>query len=157
MCCSVTQACLNVCDPMEGVAKPSSRGSSWPRDQTHITYISCTGRQVVYHRCHLGSPKKSMYPHTFYEKPPNNNAPTDGSIATNITRPFILLIVVFHTAFRITPTILKLTKTTEKQRLNQKDKYYKYYYRSWATSSVSFQIGKFERVLTYLFSRHVKL
>ena len=29
---------------------PSSRGSSWPRDRTHI------GRQVLYHKCHLGSP-----------------------------------------------------------------------------------------------------
>ena len=28
--------------------------SSWPRDQTHITSISCTGRQVIYWLCHLG-------------------------------------------------------------------------------------------------------
>ena len=27
--------------------------SSWPRDQTHITSISCTGRQVIYRLCHL--------------------------------------------------------------------------------------------------------
>ena len=32
-----------------GVAMPSSRGSSWPRDRTHISYISCTDRQVLYH------------------------------------------------------------------------------------------------------------
>ena len=34
---------------------PSSRGSSWPRDWTCISYIFCTGRQVRYHQCHLGS------------------------------------------------------------------------------------------------------
>ena len=30
---------------LEWVAMPSSRGSSWPRDQTHISY---TGRRVLY-------------------------------------------------------------------------------------------------------------
>ena len=25
------------------------RGSSWPRNQTHISYVSCIGRQVLYH------------------------------------------------------------------------------------------------------------
>ena len=56
-CCSDAQLCLTLCDPvncslpgssvhgilqariLEWVAVPSSRGSSWPRDQTHI---SCT-------------------------------------------------------------------------------------------------------------------
>ena len=28
---------------------PYSRGSSWPRDQTHITCISGIGRQILYH------------------------------------------------------------------------------------------------------------
>ena len=31
------------------VAMPSSRGSFQPRDQTHISYVSCTGRRVLYH------------------------------------------------------------------------------------------------------------
>ena len=35
---------------------PSSRISSRPRDQTYVSYVSCTGRQVLYHYCHLGSP-----------------------------------------------------------------------------------------------------
>ena len=35
---------------------PSSRGSSQPRDQTHVSYVSCNSRQVLYHYCHLGSP-----------------------------------------------------------------------------------------------------
>ena len=34
---------------LEWVATPSSRGSSWPKDQTHVSYISCIGRQVLYH------------------------------------------------------------------------------------------------------------
>ena len=34
---------------LEWVAMPSSRESSWPRDQTHVLYISCIGRQVLYH------------------------------------------------------------------------------------------------------------
>ena len=57
--CSVTQTCLTLCDPMdcsltgfsvhrssqarilEWVAISSSRESSWPRDQTHVSYVSC--------------------------------------------------------------------------------------------------------------------
>ena len=55
----VTQSCLTLCSPvdcsppgssvhgilqariLEWFAKPSSRGSSWPRDQTHVCYVSC--------------------------------------------------------------------------------------------------------------------
>ena len=32
------------------------RGSSQPRDQTHISYISCISRGVLYHQCHHRSP-----------------------------------------------------------------------------------------------------
>ena len=32
------------------------QGSSWPRDQTHVSYISCTGK--LYHQHHLGSPER---------------------------------------------------------------------------------------------------
>ena len=64
-------SCVRLCDPMncslpgssvqgilqarilEWVAIPSSRGSSQPRVRTHISYISCTGRWVLYHLCHL--------------------------------------------------------------------------------------------------------
>ena len=35
--------------PLEWVAMLSSRGSSQPRDWTHISYVSCTDRQVLYH------------------------------------------------------------------------------------------------------------
>ena len=41
---------------LEWAATPSSRGSSQPRDQTCISYVSCIGRQVLYHLHHLGSP-----------------------------------------------------------------------------------------------------
>ena len=34
---------------LEWVALPSSRGSSQPRDQTQISYISSFGRWVLYH------------------------------------------------------------------------------------------------------------
>ena len=35
----------------------SFRGSSLPRDETFVSYISCIGRQVLYRQRHLGSPK----------------------------------------------------------------------------------------------------
>ena len=35
----------------------SSRGSSRPRDQTHVSCIFCTGSRVLYHKHHLESPK----------------------------------------------------------------------------------------------------
>ena len=34
---------------LEWVAMHSSRGSSWPRDRTRISYVSCTGWQFLYH------------------------------------------------------------------------------------------------------------
>ena len=61
------QSCPTLCDAMdcsppgssvhgicqarilEWVAMPTSRGSSWSRDRTHISYVSCIGRQVLYH------------------------------------------------------------------------------------------------------------
>ena len=71
--CLVAQSCLTHHDPLdcsplgssdhgifparilEWVAISSSRGSSRPRDGTHISHVSCIGRQVLYHQCHLGS------------------------------------------------------------------------------------------------------
>ena len=31
---------------------PSSRGIFPAQDQTHISYVSCVGKQVLYHQCH---------------------------------------------------------------------------------------------------------
>ena len=60
------QSCPTLCDPrecsppgnsvhgillvrlLEWVAMPSSRGSSQPRDQTHVSCVSCIGRQFLY-------------------------------------------------------------------------------------------------------------
>ena len=38
---------------LEWVAISFSRGSSPPGDSTYISCISCTGRQILYHRSHL--------------------------------------------------------------------------------------------------------
>ena len=47
---------------LKWVAMPSSRGSSWPRDQTHVSHFFCIGRWVRYHQCHLGgSPRPYSY------------------------------------------------------------------------------------------------
>jgi len=40
---------------LEWVAMPASRGYSQPRDRTHVSHVSCIGRQVLYHSHHLGS------------------------------------------------------------------------------------------------------
>ena len=76
VCAKSLQSHLTLCHPMdysppgssvhwilqtrmlEWVPMPYSRGSSWPRDQTHISYISCIGRWVLYHWRHLGSPSE---------------------------------------------------------------------------------------------------
>ena len=34
---------------LEWVAMPSTRGSSWPKNRSHISCISCIGRWVLYH------------------------------------------------------------------------------------------------------------
>ena len=41
---------------LEWVTVLSSRGSSWSRDWTCASYVSCINRQVLYHWHHLGSP-----------------------------------------------------------------------------------------------------
>ena len=64
------QSCPTLCDPMdcslagsfvhwifqarilEWVAMSSSRGSSHPRDRTHVSYVSCIGRWVLYYERH---------------------------------------------------------------------------------------------------------
>ena len=47
---------------LEWFAMLSSRGSSQPRDQTCVSYVSCIGRWVLYHKCHLGSPIAWLLP-----------------------------------------------------------------------------------------------
>ena len=78
MCaCAHAQSCPTLCSPMDcsppgfsvqgilqarilgWVAIPFSRESSWSGDGTHVSCVSCTGRQILYHECHLGSPASS--------------------------------------------------------------------------------------------------
>ena len=44
-------------DTQEGRKLLNRKISSQPRDQTHVSYVSCTGRQVLYHWSQLGSPQ----------------------------------------------------------------------------------------------------
>ena len=66
-CWQVTKSCLTQSDPMdcsppgssvhgifqarilEQVAIPFPRGSSWCRDWTHVSCVSCIGSQILYH------------------------------------------------------------------------------------------------------------
>ena len=41
---------------LKWVAMPFSRASSQTRDQTCVSYVSCIGRWVLYHWCHLRIP-----------------------------------------------------------------------------------------------------
>ena len=66
LCAQLLQSCPTLCNSvdcrlpgysvhgifparvLEWVSMPSHKGSSWPRDQTHITCVSCIGRWVLY-------------------------------------------------------------------------------------------------------------
>ena len=50
----------------EWVDSLSFRGFSQHRDWTHISYVSCTGRWVLYHQCHLESPCVPLAKHKTY-------------------------------------------------------------------------------------------
>ena len=73
--CIYAQSCLTFCSPMdcrppdssahgisqtrilEWVAISPFRESSWPMDWASPSYVSCIGRWVLYHECHLRRPK----------------------------------------------------------------------------------------------------
>ena len=84
MCvCLVAHSCLTLWDPLdcsppgssvhgilqarilEWVTMPSSRGSLQPRNQTHVSYVSESRRQVLYHQCHLGNPLPILNSHSW--------------------------------------------------------------------------------------------
>ena len=44
---------------LEWVVMPSSRGSTRPRDRTQVSYVSCTGKCVLYNWSYLGISKES--------------------------------------------------------------------------------------------------
>ena len=102
VCAKLLQSCLTLCDPMdcslpgssvhevlqarilEWVAISYSRGSSWSRQQTHISCISCNGQRFLYHlatreaqtspsgspfgysRFSLKEPRTSFYERTYH-------------------------------------------------------------------------------------------
>ena len=78
------QPCLTLCNPincslpgssvhqilqariLEWVAMPSSKASFQPRDRTHVSYISCIGRQLLYQYHHMEFSAKGLLEPTFY-------------------------------------------------------------------------------------------
>ena len=44
---------------LEGAAISYSRGSSWPSDWTRVSWLSCIGRQILYHGSTLEVPSSS--------------------------------------------------------------------------------------------------
>ena len=74
------QSCLTLCNPVdfsllgssvhgilqaripEWVAISFYRGTFRPKDQTHVSYVSCIGRLVLYHEHHLGSLSECWLP-----------------------------------------------------------------------------------------------
>ena len=78
--CLVSQLCLTLCNPMEWsppgssvhgilqarieewITMPSSRGSSQPRDGTHVSCIFSIGRQIFYHSATWEAPKPFCLP-----------------------------------------------------------------------------------------------
>ena len=84
--CVCAQSCPTLCDPMDcsppgssvhGVPQArrlewvtifSSRGSSWSKDQTCISCVSCIDRWILYLLSHQGSPVKAGdFPAFFFE------------------------------------------------------------------------------------------
>ena len=102
----VPQLCLNLCDPidcslpifsvrgilqatiLEWVARPSSRGSSPPKEQTLLSYVSCIGRSTnsttweAWTRCSVQFSRSvvsdSLRPHESQHARPPCQSPTPG-------------------------------------------------------------------------------
>ena len=80
MSAKLLESCLTLCNPMdqsppgssvhgilqprilEWVAMPSSRGSSWPRDWTQVSCISCIAGEFFHRWASQGSPQHSTIP-----------------------------------------------------------------------------------------------
>ena len=59
---SVKSNCLQDIAQQAPLSISFSRESSWPRDWTHISWVSCIGRQVLYQLSHQGSLPIPSYP-----------------------------------------------------------------------------------------------
>ena len=73
------QSCPTPCEPMdssppgssvhgilqarilEWVAMPSSRGSSWPGNRTHVPWVSCVDRQILYSSTTLEAQNQGVF------------------------------------------------------------------------------------------------
>ena len=79
------QSCPTLCNPayslpdssvhgilqtriLEWVAIASSRGSSCPRDQTYVCYVSCIERQVCYHQRQRGRSIHILFQILFHDR-----------------------------------------------------------------------------------------
>ena len=58
---------------LEGVAIFSSKGSSWPKDQTWISSVSCIGKWILYHCATWGSWDNSWQTDKWKETPSSKN------------------------------------------------------------------------------------
>ena len=68
---------------LEWVAISSSRGCSWPRDQTCVSCISCTGRQILYHHTTW-----EAWPHWNPSPPPPFSLPHSNTLGPVPKGPF---------------------------------------------------------------------
>ena len=55
---------------MKRIAMPSSRGSSWPRDWTRVSCVSCIDRWILYHRTIWEAPEMPQSLPLFFCPPP---------------------------------------------------------------------------------------
>ena len=101
--CVCTQSYPTVCDPkdcsppsssvhgilqagiLEWVSVSSFRGSSWPRDRTQVSCISCISRWILYHCATWEAPLKQIHVHEYSQqhfhssqKVETNQIPVDG-------------------------------------------------------------------------------
>ena len=93
---------------------PFSRGSPWPGDGTHVSYVSCPGRQVLYHNSFVVvvsrsvvsdslPPRGQQYPRLRCPSPSpeacSNSCPLNQwchpTISSSVGRPLLLLPSIF--------------------------------------------------------------
>ena len=55
---------------MKRIAMPSSRGSSWPREWTRVSCVSCIDRWILYHRTIWEAPEMPQSLPLFFCPPP---------------------------------------------------------------------------------------
>ena len=127
------QSCPTLCNPMdyslpdssvheilqtrilEWIAMPSSRGSSWPRDQTHIYYVFCISGHVLSHWHHPGSqiytPACTQIMHTKH-KPAYKHLHTYQHTYKTLTYKHMHAYMQIHTCmclYTCSPTGVKIT------------------------------------------------